>query len=152
MQIRRATREDGPAIVALIRALAEFENLTPPDAAAEKRLLRDAFDVDASRPPRVEFWVADDDGKVVAYAACFECYSTFRAQPTLFLEDLFVHPSARRRGLATRMLEHLRDEAVARGCGRFEWFVLGWNQDAKALYRSVGAEIKAEWQLVRVEL
>ncbi|HKE20730.1 MAG TPA: GNAT family N-acetyltransferase [Kofleriaceae bacterium] len=177
MQIRRATREDGSAVVELIRCLAEFESLPPPDAEAEARLLRDAFD---RAPPRLEVWVAvdhDDDGdgdgdgdrdgdraitgtgtasgrreRVIAYAACFECYSTFRARPTLFLEDLFVHPSARRRGVASRMLALLRDEALRRGCGRFEWFVLAWNEDAKSLYRAVGAEIIPDWQLCRVDL
>jgi GNAT superfamily N-acetyltransferase len=152
MQIRRATREDGPAVVELIRCLAEFESLPPPDAEAEVRLLRDAFD---TTPPRLEVWVAVDDDasdRVIAYAACFECYSTFRARPTLFLEDLFVHPSARRRGVASRMLALLRDEAVRRGCGRFEWFVLAWNEDAKSLYRAVGAEIIPDWQLCRVDL
>jgi GNAT superfamily N-acetyltransferase len=150
MEIRRATREDGPAVVTLIRNLAEFEKLPPPDAAAGERLLRDAFD---TTPARIDLWVVEsEEGQVVAYAACFECYSTFRALPTLFLEDLFVHPSARRRGVATRLLAHLREEAERRGCGRFEWFVLGWNEDAKALYRGVGAEIMTDWELVRVDL
>ncbi|HTE55694.1 MAG TPA: GNAT family N-acetyltransferase [Kofleriaceae bacterium] len=149
MEIRRATREDGPAVVDLIRCLAEFERLPPPDDDAAGRLVRDAFE---RSPPRVDLWVADDGGRVVAYAACFESYSTFRALPTLFLEDLFVHPSARRRGVATRLLAELRDEAERRGCGRFEWFVLDWNEDAKALYRGVGAEIMPDWQLVRVDL
>lgn len=149
MDIRRATPEDGPAVVDLIRCLAEFEKLPPPDAAAEERLLRDAF---ATSPPRLEVWVAAEEGRVVAYAACFECYSTFRAQPSLFLEDLFVHPSARRRGVATALLALLRDEAVRRGCGRFEWMVLDWNEDAIALYRAVGAEVMPGWRLVRVEL
>lgn len=149
MQIRRAVRDDGPAIVDLIRCLAEFEKLPPPDAAAGARLLRDAFD---AAPPRFELWVADEGGRVVGYAACFESYSTFRALPTFFLEDLFVHPSARRQGIATRMLAELRAEAERRGCGRFEWYVLRWNTAAKALYRGVGAEILADWELVRVEL
>jgi GNAT superfamily N-acetyltransferase len=150
MHIRRATREDGPAVVELIRSLAEFEKLPAPDAAAEERLLRDGFEVD---PPRFEVWIAVEEGdRVIAYASCFQAYSTFRARPTLFLEDLFVHPSARRRGIATRLLEHLRGEAVARECGRFEWFVLNWNEDAKALYRKIGARIIQEWQLVRVDL
>lgn len=150
MHIRSATPADGPAIVRLIRSLAEFEKLPPPDAAAEERLLRDAF---ATTPPPIEFWVAaGEDGAIVAYAACFTSYSTFRARPTLYLEDLFVHPSARRRGVATRMLAHLREEAERRQCGRFEWMVLGWNEDAKAFYRGIGAEILADWQLVRVDL
>ncbi len=149
MHIRRATIQDGPAVVDLIRCLAEFEKLPPPDQAAEERLLRDAF---AAVPPRLEIWVAADEDRVVAYAACFETYSTFRARPTLFLEDLFVHPSARRRGLAKKLLAHLRDEAVRRGCDRFEWMVLDWNRDARALYEAVGAETLAEWRLVRVDI
>ena len=150
MELRPATPEDVPAVVDLVRGLAEFEKLTPPDVPAGERLLRDAF---ATTPPRVEIWVAvEADGRVVAYAACFECYSTFRARPTLFLEDLYVHPSARRRGVATRLLALLRDEAIRRGCGRFEWMVLDWNEDAKSLYRAVGAEIMSGWQLVRLEL
>jgi len=150
MHIRRATRDDGPAVVELIRSLARFEKLPPPDAAAEERLLRDAF---GTTPPRVELWVAVDAGdQVVGYAACLESYSTFLARPSLFLEDLFVHPSARRQGIARRLLEHLRGEAVARGCGRFEWFVLSWNEDAKSLYRTIGASVEEDWQLVRVAL
>jgi GNAT superfamily N-acetyltransferase len=150
MEIRPALPQDGPAIVDLIRCLAEFEKLTPPDAAAGERLLHDAF---VRQPPRLELWVAEaEGGQVVAYAACFECYSTFLALPTFFLEDLFVHPSARRRGIARRMLTLLRDEAERRGCGRFEWSVLDWNEDAKKLYRSVGAEIHGNWEICRVEL
>jgi GNAT superfamily N-acetyltransferase len=150
MHIRRATRDDGPAVVALIRSLAEFEKLPPPDEAAEQRLLRDAF---ATSPPRFELWVAVDDGdRVVAYAATLEIYSTFLARPSLFLEDLFVHPSARRQGIARRMLEHLRGEAEARGCGRFEWLVLSWNEDARSLYRAIGARVEHDWQLVRIAL
>ena len=150
MVIRRATRADVPAVASLIRLLAEFERLPPPDDGAGDRLARDAFDCD---PARVELWVADDDGgSVVAYAACFASYSTFGARPSLFLEDLFVHPAARRRGIARRFLAHLRAEAERRGCGRFEWMVLGWNQDAIALYRAIGAELQADWQLYRIDL
>ena len=149
MNIRRASRQDGQAVVQLIRCLAEFEKLPPPDAAAEQRLIRDAFD---AVPPRLELWVAEEEDRVLAYAACFETYSTFRARPTLFLEDLFVHPGARRRGVARRLLARLRDEAVGRGCGRFEWMVLDWNQDAKSLYQAIGAQTMADWRLMRVDL
>ena len=150
MEIRRATRADVPAVVELIRLLAEFERLPPPDEGAGDRLARDAFDGDT---PRVELWVADDDGgRVVAYAATFASYSTFGARPSFFLEDLFVHPDARRRGIARRFLAHLRAEAERRGCGRFEWMVLRWNQDAIALYRAIGAELQEDWQLFRIDL
>lgn len=151
MRIRPARESDGAAIIGLIRALAEFEELPPPEASAEDRLLADAF---GASPPRVELWVAEQGGAgaVVAYAATFMTYSTFRCRPTLFLEDLFVHPSARRRGVATAILARLRDEAGARGCGRFEWMVLDWNVDAQALYQKIGATMLPEWRLVRVDL
>ena len=147
MEIRPAQAADGPRIVELIRLLAEFEKLPPPDAAAERRLIADAFEA-----RRLELWVAEEAGAVIAYAACFTAYSTFRARPTLFLEDLFVHPSARRRGVATALLARLRAEAEQRGCGRFEWMVLDWNVEAQKLYAGIGAAMLPEWRLVRIDL
>jgi len=147
MEIRPARPADGPRIALLIRLLARFEKLPEPDDEAVGRLTRDAFE-----SGRLELWVADDGGEVMAYAACFTSYSTFRARPTLFLEDLFVHPSARRRGIATAMLARLRAEAEARGCGRFEWMVLDWNLEAQKLYAGIGARMLPEWRLVRIDL
>jgi GNAT superfamily N-acetyltransferase len=99
--VRRALPADGPAFLGLVRALADFEKLPGPDEAAAARLLADAF----AEPPRYELWVAELPGEgVVAYAVTFATYSTFLARPTLFLEDLFVHPRARRRGIARRVL------------------------------------------------
>lgn len=149
MDIRRAIPEDGPAYLELLRALAAFEELPPPDQDACERLLRDAF----SDPPRYELWVAETaPGEISAYAVTFATYSTFAARPTLYLEDLFVHPRARRRGVATAMLQHLREVAVGRGCGRMEWTVLDWNTGAQALYERIGAETMTAWQLMRVTL
>lgn len=147
MEIRPARRDDVPAIIALATLLAEFEKLPPPDAAAVARLTRHAFD-----EARVELWVALDGGEVVAYAALFATYSTFRCQPTLFLEDLFVHPERRRRGIARAMLDRLKAEALARGCGRFEWLVLDWNRPARDLYERFGAAAHESWRLYRVDL
>jgi GNAT superfamily N-acetyltransferase len=146
--VRRAVPADGPAYVALVRALAAFEALPPPDEDACARLVADAF----ADPPRYELWVGERDGAIVAYAVTFTTYSTFRARPTLFLEDLFVHPQARRAGVARAILARLRQEAAARGCGRFEWMVLDWNQDAQALYAGIGAEEQPAWRLWRVTL
>ena len=149
-QIRPARAADGPAYLTLVRALAAYERLEPPDAPACERLLADAF----GARPRYELLVAEApaDGEIVAYAAFFETYSTFRARPTLYLEDLFVHPRARRRGLATAMLAHLRGLAEQRGCGRFEWTVLDWNTDAQALYASIGARMLDDWRICRVDV
>ena len=152
--VRRAAPPDGPAFLDLVRALAVFEKLPPPTDAACGRLLRDAF----GDPPRFELWVAElpaedtDAGRVVAYAVTFMTYSTFLARPTLYLEDIFVHPHARRRGVARTMMAHLLDLARRRGCGRCEWVVLDWNHGAKELYRDIGAELHTDWQLNRVTI
>jgi GNAT superfamily N-acetyltransferase len=146
--IREARREDAPAILALVRALAEFEKLAGPDDAAAARFVEHGF----GERPLCESFVAELDGEIVAYAIIVTTYSTFLMKPTLFLEDIFVHPRARRRGIATAFMARLRDLAVARGCGRFEWMVLDWNAGAQALYERVGARQMAEWRLCRVEL
>lgn len=160
MSVRRARPADGPAYIALVRALARFEHLRPPDDDACRRLLDDAF----SDPPRYDLWVAehttDERGQqdapasssIVGYAVTFETYSTFLARPTLYLEDLFIHPDARRCGLATQMMTHLQEVARARGCCRLDWTVLGWNHDAKALYRRLGATLLSDWQLMRIDI
>jgi GNAT superfamily N-acetyltransferase len=102
--------------------------------------------------PRYELYVAEVDGAVVAYAATFTAYSTFLARPSLFLEDLFVAPAARRHGVATAVLAHLEAIARERGCGRFEWMVLDWNTGAQRLYEGIGAAVLGEWKLVRKTL
>jgi len=146
LTVRRARPEDGPAFIGLVRALSEFEKLPGPDEAAAARLLEDAF----GASPRYELHVADLDGEVVGYTVSFPTYSTFLAKPTLFLEDLFVHPRARRRGVARALLDNLRDRARELGCGRFEWMVLDWNENAQRLYDGLGAERLDTWRLYRM--
>ena len=94
--------------------------------------------------------VADLDGEVVAYTVSFQTYSTFLARPTLFLEDLFVHPRARRQGVARALLDNLRARASELGCGRFEWMVLDWNTGAQTFYDGLGAERLDTWRLYRI--
>lgn len=145
--IRPATPDDSAAIRALVVALAEYERLDPPDAAAQDRLLADAF-----RPqPRVEIAVAVVDGVVAGYAFFFETYSTFLARPTLYLEDLFVLPAHRGAGVGKALFVHLAREAARRGCGRMEWAVLDWNEPALAFYRRLGAQHLADWQTFRLD-
>lgn len=146
--VREAQPDDAPAIVALIRALAEFEQLPGPTDEAAARLIEHGFG--ARR--YYEALVAEVDGEIVGYAIHFTTYSTFLARPTLFLEDVFVHPRARRRGIASMIMDRLRTLAVERGCGRFEWMVLDWNVGAQALYEKLGATRLDEWRLCRVEL
>jgi GNAT superfamily N-acetyltransferase len=145
--VRRATPADGPAYIELVRGLAAFEKLTPPDDAAAARLLEHAF----GARPRYELCVVQLGDVLVGYAVFFEIYSTFRALPSLYLEDLFVAEGARRRGIGGLLLRHLARVAVERGCGRFEWSVLDWNEGAQRFYRSLGAHVFDEWRLCRLD-
>jgi GNAT superfamily N-acetyltransferase len=145
--IRPATAADGAAYVELVRGLAAFEKLEPPDDAAAARLLEHAF----GARPRYELTVVELGGALVAYAVAFETYSTFRAQPSLFLEDLFVREDVRGRGIGAQLLRHLARVAVERGAGRLEWSVLDWNEGARRFYRSLGARIYDEWHLCRLD-
>lgn len=146
-RLRRATPADGAAFIQLVRALAAFEELEPPDDAAATRLLEHAF----GPRPRYELVVVELRGELVAYAAFFETYSTFRALPSLYLEDLFVRQDVRGRGIGGQLLRHLARLAVERGCGRFEWCVLDWNERAQRFYRSLGANVMTDWQLCRLD-
>jgi len=148
MIIRDAVRADAPAVVGLIRALAEFEHLPGPTDEAAARFVEHSF----GDRRYFETLVVEVDGEIVAYAIVFTTYSTFLMRPTLYLEDIFVHPRVRRRGIATALMERLRALAVERGCGRFEWTVLDWNAGAQALYARVGAKQMDDWRLCRVEL
>jgi GNAT superfamily N-acetyltransferase len=146
-RIRAAAPADVGAVVDLVRALAEFERLPPPDAGAARRLAEHAF----GPSPRVELLVAEDAGEVVAYAATFMTYSTFLMQPSLYLEDLFVRPTHRRQGIGGAFLRELAALAVARGCGRFDWTVLDWNTPAQQFYASLGAKLLPDWRVCRLE-
>ena len=142
--IRAAEARDVPAVIALIRALAEFEKLPGPDDAAAARFVADFA------AHRFELLVADADGAVIGYALYFFTYSTFLAQASLYLEDLFVEPAARGRGIGERFMRRLANEAVQQRCGRFEWTVLDWNVRAQKFYRGLGAELLDEWRVCRV--
>lgn len=146
-RIRPAQPADGAALVRLVNGLAGFEKLAGPDAAAARRLVDDAF----GPAPPFAVLVAEVDGEVRGYALFFYGYSTFRAAPTLWLEDLFVDPDVRGRGIGTALMQAVARTAVAHGCGRFEWSVLDWNEGARQFYRGIGATILGEWLVCRVE-
>lgn len=145
--IRTARRTDAPALVGLVRGLADFERLPPPDDEAAARLVEHAF----GPRPRFDVLVAEVDGAVRGYGLFFETYSTFLAAPSLWLEDLFVDPAVRGRGVGTALMREIARIAVARGCRRFEWTVLDWNARAQAFYRMLGASMLGEWQVCRLE-
>jgi GNAT superfamily N-acetyltransferase len=146
VSVRRALPEDGPAILSLVQALAEYERLTPPDTQARERLLRDLF----SSPPRLECYLAEHLGHPVGYAFVLETYSSFLALPTLFLEDLFVLPEFRGRKAGYALFTAMVRQAHDRGCGRMEWTVLDWNQLAIDFYVRLGAKHLKEWSLYRL--
>lgn len=147
LSLRRGEPRDLPHVLALIRGLADFERLPGPDEAAAARFTEDAV----GARPRFDLDVAEHGGEVVAYAVYFMTYSTFLARPSLYLEDLYVRPDRRGRGIGRALLERLAGVAVERGAGRFEWSVLDWNLRAQKFYRALGAAILPEWRSCRLE-
>ena len=151
VRVRKADRADAGSILRLIEALARYEQLTPPDAEAQSRLVRDMF----STPPRLEPFIAELASQVIGYALVFETYSSFLALPTLFLEDLFVLPDYRKMKAGKALFTEMVREADRRGCGRMEWQVLDWNTPAIQFYEGLGARQLKGWlnyRLVRPEM
>jgi GNAT superfamily N-acetyltransferase len=147
VRVRRAEPGDAEAMLGLIVALAHYEKLDPPDEAARRRLVNDAF----GAKPRFEVYLAEVDSSIVGYAFVFETYSTFLALPTLYLEDLFVMPEYRGRKAGLALFQHVVAEAEARGCGRVEWVVLDWNQLARDFYKRLDATHLDNWCYYRLE-
>jgi GNAT superfamily N-acetyltransferase len=144
--LRAATAADVPTILRCIQALAEYERLADACIATEE-LLRDSL---FGERPAAEVVLAFDGETIAGFALWFRSYSTFLARPGIYLEDLFVFPEYRRRGLGRRLLVHLARTAVDRGYGRVEWAVLDWNVDALRFYRSLGAVPIDEWTICRL--
>jgi GNAT superfamily N-acetyltransferase len=145
-RIAAARPGDVPAVLAMIRGLAEFERLDHLCVATESQLSQALF----GRESTVEVIVAWEGGEAVGFALFFPNFSTFLGRPGLYLEDLFVRPEFRGRGYGRALLIHLARLAVERGCGRFEWAVLDWNEQAIGFYRALGASVLADWRITRV--
>lgn len=145
--IRAATRADVPLLLQLIRALADYEKLREQCVATEADLAAHLF----GEKTYAEALIAEADGVPAGFALFFHNYSTFAGKPGIWLEDLFVPPDQRGRGIGKRLLVELARLAVARGCARFEWSVLDWNTPAIRFYESLGAELKREWLINRVD-
>jgi GNAT superfamily N-acetyltransferase len=144
--LRTATSADVPAILACIRGLAEYERLAHQCIATEALLHATLFG-----PDRVaEVVLASRGGETAGFALWFRSYSTFLARPGIYLEDLFVFPAHRGRGLGRRLLAHLARTARERGYGRVEWAVLDWNVDAIRFYESLGAVPMSDWTTFRL--
>ena len=144
--LRAAERADIPEILAMIRELAEYEQLSHEVAAGAGRLEETLFG-----PRRyAEALLATAGGRAAGFALFFHNYSTFLARPGLYLEDIYVRPSFRGCGLGKALLTRLARIALERGCGRMEWSVLDWNTPAAAFYRKLGARPMEEWTTWRL--
>ena len=144
--LRAAAPSDVQVIVELIRELAEFEKLAHLAQATAETLHPHLF----GAKPVAEVVVAEVQEEVVAFALFFTNFSTFLARPGLYLEDLYVRPAQRGHGIGKALLQHLGALAVQRGCGRFEWSVLDWNENAIALYEHMGATVMPDWRICRI--
>ncbi|PLQ01399.1 GNAT family N-acetyltransferase [Cupriavidus pauculus] len=148
--IRPATPADSATLFRLISDLAEYEKLTHLVEATPQKLGDALF---GAKPHAEAVLVeVDQDGakQAVGFALFFHNFSTFLAKPGLYLEDLFVEPAWRGHGLGKALLKHLAALAVERGCGRFEWSVLDWNQPSIDFYQAMGADVMPDWRICRV--
>lgn len=146
LRIRAAEPADVPLIANLIRQLAKFEKLDDDVVLTEDLLMTGLF----GPRPYAETVIAEDDALPVGFALFFHTFSTFLARPGIYLEDLFVLSDHRGRGIGRALLAHLAQLAVQRGCGRLEWAVLNWNQDAIRFYERLGARPNSEWTVYRL--
>ena len=146
VSIRPALVEDAPTIASLIRGLAVYEKLDHEVKMTEEKIRESMFG-----PRRyAEAVLAEEGGVAVGFALYFHNYSTFLAQPGLYLEDLYVLESHRGKGIGKALLAHLAKIAVERHCGRLEWAVLDWNVDAIGFYEKLGARPNSEWTVYRL--
>jgi GNAT superfamily N-acetyltransferase len=147
LAIRKAQAEDVGIILKLIRGLAEYEREPQAAVATEEDLLRDGFAAD----PKFYCVIAEREGIAVGFALYFFSYSTWKGRPGLYLEDLFVLPEYRGKGIGRALLMHLAKVAVDENCARYEWQVLDWNKPAIAFYEALGARQMKEWLPMRVD-
>lgn len=144
--IRAAEPSDVPVIAHLIRELAKFEKLENEVVLTEELLRAGLFGL----RPYAEAVIAEEGSQPIGFALFFHTFSTFLARPGLYLEDLFVLAEHRGRGVGRALLAHLAHLAVERGCGRLEWAVLNWNQEAIRFYERLGAKPNSEWTVYRL--
>lgn len=143
--IRTATPKDVPVILDLVRGLAEYERAPHAVRITEEELLRDGF----GPHKYYECLIAESDGTPAAFALFFPVYSTWEGR-SLHLEDLFVRPAFRGRGVGKSLLRRVAAIAVERGCARLQWDVLDWNTPAIDFYRGIAAEMHGDWRRMRI--
>ena len=147
INIRFATQEDTGLILRFIKELASFEKLEHEVVADEPQIISSLF----GETPQAECVIAELDGRPKGFAIFFHNYSTFLCRHGLYLEDLYVTPEARGKGIGIGLLKHLAELAIERGCGRMEWWVLDWNTPAIDLYKSLEAEAMDEFTIYRLK-
>ncbi len=147
LSITIATESDVPQILDFIKALAEYERLADSVVATEEGLRATLF----GPRPYAECVIARWQGEPAGFALFFHNYSTFLGRPGVYLEDLFVKPDLRGKGVGRELLKYLAKVAVERNCGRLEWSVLDWNESAIGFYKSLGAEALDDWTIFRVK-
>lgn len=146
LKVRPATREDLPELLAMIRELAEFEHLLDSVRVTVADLDEQLF----GERPAAEALIGESGGAICAYAIFFTSFSTFIGRPGIWLEDLYVRPPFRGRGLGKMLLRAVTGTALERGAGRCEWTVLDWNRNAVDLYEKIGGEVLPDWRIVRM--
>ena len=146
MRLRAGEVADVPVIARLIRGLAAYEKLENEVVMTEELLSQHLFGERAY----AETVLAEEDGEAAGFALFFHNFSTFLGRPGIYLEDLFVLPERRGKGIGKALLVHLARLAVERGCGRLEWSVLDWNRPAIGFYESLGARPNDEWTVYRL--
>src|SRR5215470_2947129 len=146
LSIRPARPGEARLVLAFVRELAEYEKLLDAVDATEAMIDAALFAPD----PRVSCDIAEWDGEPAGFALWFANFSSFRGRHGLYLEDLFVRPASRRRGIGSALFRHLARRCVTQGWTRFEWAVLDWNAPSIAFYRSLGAELMTEWTICRL--
>jgi GNAT superfamily N-acetyltransferase len=141
LTIRNAKENDAALILQYVQELAEYEKAADQVKATEETIRSSIFGAEST----TKALICERDGQPIGFAVYFFNYSTWLAKHGLFLEDLYITPSARGKGAGKAVLKHLAQIAVDRGCGRFEWNVLDWNEPAIKFYQSLGAKPQDEW-------
>ncbi len=146
LTIRTARPEDSSLVFALVRELADYEKLTAAVDATQAQIAAALF----SAQPRLFCDIAEWNGEPAGFAVWFLNFSTFRGRHGIYLEDIFVRPTFRRRGIGKALLARLAKRCVDEGYARFEWAVLDWNAPSIAFYCSIGAEVMGDWRICRL--
>ena len=145
IEVRAGTVGDIPLLMSFIRSMAEYEKL---QVTATEHILRESL---FGEHPAACTLLAFVDGRPVAYAVYFFTFATMAGKRSLWLEDLFVTPDFRGKGIAATLMAYLADVAIQNKCGRFEWMVLEWNESAIGFYERLGAKALTEWRIHRLE-